>query len=196
MTRAEERKMYLSIGICPICHKHSVEPNKRACLECLGREQDRYMKLRAAGKYNQATDTRRKRIVAEERRKNGLCYRCGKHEVSGGGLCGMCKAKARRYRERKRKNIGRSERPYYGRCYICGKEELYENHKVCKDCYEKRLQSLPAMWANMDNSYFKEQNDLDYAIRKLKKQEREKHVVQELENKDTDLIMRSVATLI
>lgn len=169
MTRAEERKMYLSIGICPSCHKRPVEPDKCACFECLGRERDRYYRKRQEGSYKQVADTQRKRRVAEERREKGICYRCGKHKVSGGGLCGTCKAKSMRYRQKYRQDIERSERPNYGRCYICGKEELHENHKVCKACYERRMQTLPAMLANADNSYFRSQNDLDYAVRQSKR---------------------------
>ena len=66
-------------------------------------------------------------------------------------------------------DIQRSERPAYGRCYICGAEGLYEGHKVCRPCYEKRLETFPAMWANRDNSYFRSQNDLEYAIRNSEK---------------------------
>lgn len=50
MIRAEERQIYLRIGICPLCHKNYIEPNKKACFECLGRERDRYYEKRISGK--------------------------------------------------------------------------------------------------------------------------------------------------
>lgn len=50
MIRAEERQIYLCIGICLLCHKNHIETNKKACFECLGREWDRYYEKRISGK--------------------------------------------------------------------------------------------------------------------------------------------------
>ena len=164
MTKSEERQLYLSIGICPRCKKNPVEPNRHACYECLGYDRDRYYKSRKNGTYKkQAADTERKRIVREKRKSQGLCYRCGKRKADG--LCEICKAKAKRYRDKTRCNIERSERSSYGLCYICGKNELYDGHKVCKSCYEKRLETIPAMLASQNNEYFKSLNNLSYVKR-------------------------------
>lgn len=159
MTSPEERKMYLSIGICPRCRKNPVEPNKHACYECLDYDKVRYRKSREDGTYKkQKADTERKRIVANQRREQGLCYRCGKYKSDG--LCKSCKAKAKMYRDKRRCNIERSERPSYGLCYICGKEELHDEHKVCKSCYDTRMKCMEAAWAKPSNEYFKELNHL------------------------------------
>lgn len=158
--------MYLDIGICPRCRKRPVEPNKRACYECLALDRDRYKRKRQNGSYDQKADTERKRRQAEERRKKGLCYRCGKYPAEG--LCGRCKAKAARYREKYSQDIKRSERPSYGRCYICGKQELYEGHKVCKKCYQKRLETIPDMLAVQDHEYFDGLNRLIFCNKKNK----------------------------
>ena len=159
MTTPEDRKFYLSMGICPRCRKNPVEPNRHSCYECLDDERLRYRKSRENGTYTkQKADTKRKRELAEKRRSQGLCYRCGKHKADG--LCKSCKVKAKSYRDKRRCNIERSERPNYGFCYICGKKELYDGHKVCESCYETRLKCMEAAWANPGNEYFKELNHL------------------------------------
>lgn len=167
MNKPGDRQFLLSIGICPICRKNPIEPNKHACYECLGKERDRYRKSRENGTYKkQKADTERKRILYEKRREQGLCYRCGKRKAEG--LCGICKAKAKAYKDKKRADISRSERPNYGLCYTCGKQELYDGHKVCKSCYDTRMKCMEAAWAKPSNEYFKELNHLVFVNRKGK----------------------------
>lgn len=161
MTSVEERKMYLSIGICPRCKKNPVADGKHTCYECLGLDRDRYHESRRNGTYNkQEANTKRKRAVAEERKKQGLCYRCGKRKADG--ICDICKAKLKRYRDKKKDGLDRSEWVSHGFCYLCGKNELYDGHKVCKSCYETRLKTIPAMMASLNNKTFKELNSLIY----------------------------------
>ena len=120
---------------------------------------------------NKKSDTERKRIVANQRREQGLCYKkcgkcykCGKRKAEG--LCGICKAKSKAYKDKKRADISRSERPNYGLCYTCGKQELYDGHKVCKNCYDIRMKCMEAAWAKPSNEYFKELNHLVFVNRK------------------------------
>lgn len=153
--RKENREYWRKIGYCTKCGKNPAEPNKSLCYECLGDRNDRY-----AQKERSATDREkdkiRKRKKALEYKESGLCYRCGKRAVVGGGLCRYCKAYLKRYRDKNRNDIGRNERTSYGICYICGKNKLMENKKVCTDCYETRLKTMPKMWENMNNEYFRE----------------------------------------
>lgn len=165
--KKEDRLFLLSQGICPVCQKHAVEPNRRMCLECLGRERDRYHRRKAEGGLEKKIVRINSRKMSEyyRRKEAGLCTRCGQRGAEHGLLCNRCYVKYRVKQVARRCDIQRPERPAYGRCYICGVEGLYEGHKVCRSCYEKRLETLPAMWANKDNSYFRSQNDMEYAMR-------------------------------
>lgn len=165
------RDFLLKQGICPQCQKRAVEPNKHACYECLGRERDRYQRRKAEGSLNKkcTKDNSRKMTEYYNRKRAGICTRCGKMNAQYGLLCGGCYSKYRSKQLMKQYDIQRSERPSYGRCYICGNDGLYDGHRVCKECYETRMKTLPAMWANMDNSYFRSQNDLEFAMRNSKK---------------------------
>lgn len=169
--KKDERDFLLRQGICPRCQKRAVEPNKHACYECLGRERDRYHRRKAEGILDKkcAQDNSRKMTEYYKRKRDGICTRCGKRNAQYGLLCGRCYSKYRSKQLMKQDDIQRSERPSYGRCYICGNYGLYDCHRVCKECYETRMKTLPAMWANMDNSYFRSQNDLEFAMRNSKK---------------------------
>ena len=158
----------MSIGICPQCQKNPVEPNRHSCYECLGRERDRYYERRKNGKLQKKLDqdSQRKKIEYNRRKKSGLCTTCGKKQKQNGLLCASCYVKYRSKAAKKRQEIDRSERVSYGMCYICGANELYENHHVCRKCYQVRQRTLPAMWSNMNNEYFKSQNNLEYAMRR------------------------------
>lgn len=155
--RRRNREYRARIGFCTVCGQNKAEPHRKMCYECLGKEQDRYQ---ATGKTQQAkeNDRLRKQESSKKRLLESMCPRCGKHKSVNGGLCGRCRAYGKRYRDNNRQDIARSERPDYGICYICGKKEVLDGKKVCADCYETRLKTLPAMWENMNNEYFKQLN--------------------------------------
>ena len=166
ISRKENREYFLKRGLCTICGKREAEPNKKICYECLGQEQDKYYEKRVNGTYNkQKADTERKRKLAEERRNNGLCYRCGKRKSDG--LCGVCKAKAKRYRDKKKSNLDRSEWVSYGLCYCCGENKVYKDYKVCEQCYDVRLSTVPKMLAgmNMETNHFVKLNNMYFSNR-------------------------------
>ncbi len=170
--KREDRVFLLNQGICPKCQKRAVEPNRKMCYECLGHERDRYHQRKAEGSLKKKIVCGNSRKMSEyyRRKEAGLCTKCGQRKAEQGLLCNRCYAKYRTKQVARQDDIRRSERPAYGRCYICGTEELYDGHKVCRLCYEKRLETLPAMWAHMDNSYFRSQNDLEYTMRNSDKQ--------------------------
>lgn len=164
--KKENKKYFAKLGLCTICGKNEAEPKKKACYECLGREQDRYYEQKASGTYNkQKANTEIKRKITEERRSKGMCYRCGKRKADR--LCEMCKAKAKRYRDRNKSNLDRSEWVSYGFCYCCGKNKLYKDYKVCEPCYNVRLSTIPKMLAgmNMETNYFRKLNDTYFQSR-------------------------------
>lgn len=155
--RKSNREYRVSIGICTRCGKNKAEPNKRLCMECLGKENDTYYVNGVSAKKKES-DKMRKRAYTVARREAGLCYRCGKTKASYGRMCERCRAKARSYRESARCDILRSERPYYGICYICGIDEVVNGKKVCQRCYSKRLETIPAMLAAPNHAYFEQLN--------------------------------------
>ena len=154
--RKENREYWRRIGFCTKCGKNAAEPEKLMCYECLGAINDRYYAQKEKSVTNREKDKIRKRNKALQNKENGLCYKCGKRVVRDGGLCQYCKAYLKRYRDKNRQSIERSERVSYGICYICGKNKLIENKKVCATCYETRLKTMPAMWDNANNEYFRE----------------------------------------
>lgn len=155
--RKGNREYRKKIGICVRCGKHEAEPHKTLCYECIGKEQDLYYASPRTDKERER-DRDKKRELAGERRAKGLCHRCGKRESYSGEMCEKCKAYLRRYRNKHRRDITRSERPSYGICYICGKHPTMKDKGVCDECYQDRLKTLPAMWDNMNNEYFKQLN--------------------------------------
>lgn len=161
-TTKRDRDFLISVGICPQCQKRPLEPNKKMCYECLGRARDRYHERKANGSLQKklTRNNERKMAAYYERKKAGICTKCGKQSAVHGLLCNRCYMKYRSKQVQKKLDIDRSERVSHGMCYICGEKELYEKHRVCQKCYEKRLETLPAMWARIDNSYFRMQNDL------------------------------------
>lgn len=117
-------------------------------------------------------DRLRKRQLKQTRIENGLCPRCGKHQSQNGGLCQRCRAYLKNYRDKNRCDLSRSERPDYGICYICGKNSTMKGKKVCDKCYETRLSTLPAMWENANNDYFRQLNYARFCM--IKNQRKEK----------------------
>ena len=168
--RKNNREYRRKIGVCTRCGKNKAEPHKKLCLECLGADQDRYAEKKATDEQREK-DKLRKRELAEERREKGLCTRCGKHTTESGGICSRCKAYLKRYRDNHRQDIMRSERADYGICYICGKAKVMKDKKVCPDCYETRLKTLSAMWANPNNEYFKQLNYARYCMVKSRRKQ-------------------------
>jgi hypothetical protein len=153
--RRRAKEYRAGIGICIRCGKNKAEPHKKMCYECLGKESDTYKSKGRTGEQREK-DRERKRQLAEERRTAHICIRCGKHHTDTGGLCAYCRGKQKTYRDNNRSDIQRSERPDYGICYICGKQPIIEGKKVCSSCYGTRLETLPAMWENMNNEYFRQ----------------------------------------
>lgn len=166
---SENKKQYreyrIITGICTRCGKNKAEPHMKMCYECLGADRDRYEKKQPTEEQREK-DKLKKRELAQYRRENGMCTRCGKYPSENGGICQRCKAYLSRYRDKQRQDLSRSERADYGICYICGKKPVEEGKKVCQECYETRLKTLPSMWANMNNEYFRQLNYARFCMMK------------------------------
>lgn len=155
--RRENNKYMKSIGICCSCHSRPAEPNKVLCAECTESNRKYHLLYHATDEYKQKSKER-KQSIKNERLSNNLCPKCGKHKAVEGGICNYCRGYLKRYRDKKRTDIDRSEWVTYGRCYSCGKESLLGNKKVCALCYDKRIATLPYMWAAMNNDYWRATN--------------------------------------
>lgn len=140
------------IGQCVRC-SNDAEPNKTLCLECLGRENDKY---HASGK-KKSTDAKMRTYY--ERKESGICTRCGENPKKKGLLCGRCYGKYRSKQIAKQSDILRHERPDYGLCYICGEPKMTDRN-VCERCYEVRTRTIPVMLAAANNEYFRQLNGL------------------------------------
>ena len=140
MTRKEEYDFFKSIGICVRCHKNSAEPNKVMCLECAGRDADRY-RVKGRSETTLQKDAVRKKKHYEKCKLQGICPKCGR-TTDRHVFCKICRSKIRNHKERNRTDIGRSEWISYGICYLCGKAPAMDGKKVCSKCYETRLKAI------------------------------------------------------
>lgn len=148
--RKENSAYYKEIGICVRCHSRQAEPNKALCYECADSEVRVYTEK----------DRERKRLVRNERLKQGLCPKCGKEPSVNNGLGVKCRAYLKRYRERTRTEIPRSEWVSYGKCYCCGSPAVLAGKKVCAACYETRMRTMQSCWDNMNTDYWKSTNTI------------------------------------
>ena len=126
---------YISIGICPRCHKEKLYGDERACLLC---NAERYGRQLNRDKEH-CKEIRRKsgrKIYAESSAK-GICVRCNKRKaVEGQKRCRLCIEKTNAYRRSRREGVPRKLRPEVGLCYHCG-NPVEEGQRVCTKCHEK-----------------------------------------------------------
>lgn len=124
---------YISIGICPRCHKEKLYGDERACLMCSAERYGRQLN-RDRDRANEIHRKSARKIYAESSAK-GICTRCNKRKaVEGQKRCKMCIERVNEYRRAKR-GIPRRMRPDFGLCYLCG-DTAKEGQKVCARCHE------------------------------------------------------------
>lgn len=133
---SETYQFYKSIGICTHCRKNKAQTGKTLCLDCL--VQNRTYKKKYDRDKQRMTDKNKRKW----RKEQGLCVNCGRLPQYHGLLCSHCYGTVLRRKEREKNNLTRSELPKYGICYCCCKNPVIEGKKVCKSCYETRLNSI------------------------------------------------------
>lgn len=134
-TKRSNYRYFISIGICPRCHREKLYGDERACPMCRAYQSERRKKLDK--EYTNEIRRRSGRKIYAESSAKGICTRCNKRKAAEGmKSCKMCAEKNRVYRMIRRGGIPRSERPNYGLCYFCG-EKAEEGQKVCIKCHEK-----------------------------------------------------------
>ena len=145
----ETREWLLSYGYCPTCGKEKLMGDERKCVLCRAREAELQQQARernrdAYNKYARENSQKRR----DFRRENGLCTKCGAElKDDKYKRCERCRAKGRKekknYTDKKNgysQNIQKL-RLENGICR-CGKAPFWDNHKLCKECYEKQIDVL------------------------------------------------------
>lgn len=133
-SKRKEYEFYISIGVCPRCHKEKLYGDERACLDCATDRYKRGLK-RDREHANEIANKNHKRRYREASEK-GICTRCNKRKAAEGQKrCKMCIERVNEYRRAKR-GIPRRLRPDFGLCYLCG-DTAKEGQKVCATCHEK-----------------------------------------------------------
>ena len=156
----ERKETLLSLGICPICKKNDIIIGKEtACPECKAKKYIRDRQYRNVKNENE----RRK---AEERRRAGICIRCGKNKVEEGRTqCRECLEKLRQWREKKQKPHVKAEWKSQGKCALCGKDELVPGKLVCPDCYRICMANIRICNQTRKEGYNQRWKDTNMRIR-------------------------------
>lgn len=146
----ENRKYYKEHGICPTCGKNLLYGDEKRCLECRAYRANYYEKVEKHRTEEEKEKSRRKSAEAErkrkeQRKKNGICVKCGKRKADGGFVtCPVCREKARGRNAAKRQKCEQMTKEDYlekrrsylrnGKCWICG-EPVFVPHKLCEKHY-------------------------------------------------------------
>ena len=135
--RKSTRKFDIENGLCTRCHKEYATPGKKMCEVCavIDNSYPRKKKSEECLERDKIND----KLRQQERIKNGMCAKCGKHAISKGStrLCLDCLIKDRnshKRRHRAKTQILRWERPAHGLCYRCGEPYEPNGFKLCDDC--------------------------------------------------------------
>lgn len=145
----ESKKLMISLGICPSCKKNTIMGDERQCPECRAKEADRMARKRAENREEyQAYHNQYRNKLYEERKKNGLCPRCGKTpDDSRYKMCSSCRNKKTTNRRKKQGIKRRSDRTINGICYFCD-NPVKKGYKVCEKHYQMNLEKSHSKKAN------------------------------------------------
>lgn len=134
----ETRAFFKNIGLCPRCGRNVIFKGESTCPECKAQNtigaQKRRDKDRKA--YNAQMAEYHKSEYAEKK-KQGICPRCGKKKTNGSYVwCKTCRYKTSQKRnERKARTeapkISRNERYKLGLCYFCD-NPVKPGYKCCE----------------------------------------------------------------
>lgn len=123
-------------GLCVTCKREDAYTmaGHWHCYECSQKEAARAAEKRKKEGFN-AKRRHRQRALENERRENGLCFRCGKALTDMRyKTCERCRTKIAEY-NRLKNNSANYPRGANGICWRCNKNPIMEGHKVCATCY-------------------------------------------------------------
>ena len=115
---------------------------RTCCAECVTKNAERFAKYYRdnAERYVENAKKRHERL-----KEAGLCVRCGRVPADKGyTTCGICRKKQNAAQNdrnaKKRKAVYDSiDIPMDERCTKCHKRPRYEDHKLCRECYESTV---------------------------------------------------------
>ena len=142
----ERYKWLKSHGICVACGQENAVKGQTLCLLCRDKSRENTLKWQKnnAEKFKNYNKEMQKQRY-DFRRKNGLCWICGK--PTGGKV--YCEI------HNKKHNIKQNERNHTKKtfprdllggkgefCYFCGKPVSKYGDKVCSSCYEREVKLM------------------------------------------------------
>lgn len=150
--------------ICPECKKNKLFGDEHICPECLARK----AMYRA---NNPTSDEKRKennerlkkqqKTLYQQRKKQGVCTRCGKRPaVKPKAKCAVClKRDAQVHRKQYYDKIDIKEyRKANNLCYHCGNPIDRETGQLCQSCWDKCREN--GLKSPHDNTYWRQDNNI------------------------------------
>lgn len=138
------QKWYFEHGICYTCGQRKAVKGRRRCPNC-AEDSNNSVKAWYTVHSEEVKIKMRERCRKryQERKKRGVCVRCGKPANPGNVYCKQClmrrSAENRKYNEAK----GIMPRYMFGdweHCEMCGKP--VDNVKLCSVCYGKAVENM------------------------------------------------------
>lgn len=138
----ETRELCRQLRICPECRKNKLAGEEKICPECLAKKAEyranHPLNDDKRRKNNEAFKQYSKNLYAE-RRKAGICVRCGKAKaVKSKAKCFICQSKdnaIHRKRTENRQNI-KEYRKENHLCYRCGEPIDRPQGQLCQKCWQ------------------------------------------------------------
>lgn len=156
MELADYRKLLKKHHICRDCKKQDAYTlaGRTYCAECAQKQAEakRNEYARDRGKKNRIACQKWKQKNEEEHK----CSYCGKQlpDDCKYKTCNYCRIKMRRYNKeyrRKKGSISWEMRMSSDYCFQCAKNKPLEGKRLCKECYEKKLEiSMPYFETNAE----------------------------------------------
>jgi len=153
MSEASNRtkQKYISLGICVYCGKNKAAPDRRGCLSCNNKNNDRAKKFAAEKpdlikKWQKKANKNRRSY----RLQNMLCVQCGEPQSPGFKYCDNCLKYRVRAVAKYNKRYPEKQKEYYSRIRL---EVLKKYGDKCEICGENLLEFLCIDHRNNDGSY-------------------------------------------
>lgn len=136
----QRRRWYLEHGICPRCGRNDLMGDETICPECRAKDTNNALTKRNRSQYNMYHNEW-SRITYQNRKKQGICTRCGKRKATEGmTTCTLCRAKNNETRRIRNGTSDRSERTKNGICYFCD-NPVKKGYKVCEKHYQMNVEN-------------------------------------------------------
>ena len=157
-------------GICVRCGCEPAYKGMTRCIYCRAIQNAAAVERKRLHPFTQE-QREAKRVysmsIRAERKRKGLCPRCGKPHNNGKINCERCNAQSRASQKRRREREGLISRAIaadIGLCSLCLRKPAVKGKKLCESCYEKAVKRAENArkyinhknhnWRNKNNSTF------------------------------------------